>query len=95
MNTKTLRHAVAALGAVVVAGVVLFALDAAAPGLTTGVWMRDTLATVAGQPAQYEAYTGTWLLARGLVGLYVTGVVVGVTVLLLLGLKRSDGEVTA
>ncbi|MGM0398582.1 MAG: hypothetical protein ACQEQY_06260 [Halobacteriota archaeon] len=95
MNTKTLRHAVAALGAVVVAGVVLFALDAAAPGLTTGVWMRDTLATVAGQPAQYEAYTGTWLLARGIVGLYVTGVVAGVTVLLLLGLRRSDTEATA
>jgi hypothetical protein len=94
MHTDTVRHAVAAVGALVVAAGVLLWLNGAAPGLTTGVWMRDTLAQVGVGSSQYEAASGSWLAVRGLLGLYVTGVTATVAVLLGLSLVSHDGGVS-
>jgi len=86
-----LRHVVAVAGALVVAGGVLAGLNALSPGLTTGVWMRDTLALVGEGVSQYEAIGEPWVLLRALLGVYLTGLVAMVTVLLLASLRTHSG----
>ena len=91
MQTDHVRHIVAAVAAITVGAVVLAALNAASPGLTTGVWMRDTLALVGEGVSQYESLSGNWLLLRGLLGVYLTGLVATVSLLLLLSLRTHPG----
>ncbi|MFW6384215.1 MAG: hypothetical protein ACOCZC_02325 [Halodesulfurarchaeum sp.] len=86
-----LRHVVAVVGAVVVAAGVLAGLNALSPGLTTGVWMRDSLALVGEGVSQYEAAGEPWVLLRALLGVYLTGLVAVVSGLLLLSLRTHPG----
>lgn len=86
MHTDHVRHLVAAVAAILVTAGVLAGLNALSPGLSTGVWMRDTLALVGEGVSQYEALGETWLLVRGLLGVYLTGLVAMVSLLLLLSL---------
>ena len=87
MQTDHVRHVVAAVAALIVGAGVLYALNAASPGLTTGVWMRDSLALVGEGLSQYESIADTWVLLRGLLGLYLTGLVAGVSAMLVLSLR--------
>jgi hypothetical protein len=89
--TSTLRHVVAVAGALAVTAGVLAGLNALSPGLTTGVWMRDTLALVGEGVPQYEATGESWVLLRALLGLYLTGLVAMVTALLLASLRTHPG----
>lgn len=91
MQTDHVRHIVAAVAAIIVGAVVLAVLNAASPGLTTGVWMRDTLALVGDGVSQYESLSGNWLILRGLLGVYLTGLVATVSLLLLLSLRTHPG----
>lgn len=91
MHTDHVRSIVAAVAAVLIAGGVLYALNAASPGLTTGVWMRDTLALVGEGLSQYESMSGNWLLLRGLLGVYLTGLIAMVSLLLVLSLRTHPG----
>lgn len=93
MHTDHVRHIVAAVAALLVGAGVLAVLNAFSTGLTTGVWMRDTLALVGEGASQYESYSDTWLLVRGLLGIYLTGLVAGVTVLLVLSLRTQPSGV--
>ncbi|AOW80746.1 hypothetical protein HTSR_1574 [Halodesulfurarchaeum formicicum] len=93
MNADYVRHAVAAVAAVLIAAGVLAWLNGLSPGLTTGVWMRDTLALVGEGVSQYESMSGNWVLLRGLLGVYLTGLVATVSVLLLLSLRTHPGGV--
>ncbi|MBS3761586.1 hypothetical protein [Halodesulfurarchaeum sp.] len=91
MHTDHVRHIIAAVAAVLVAAGVLVALNAASPGLTTGVWMRETLALVGEGVSQYESMSGNWLILRGLLGVYLTGLVAMVSLLLVLSLRTHPG----
>ena len=91
MHTDHVRHIVAAVAAVLVAAGVLVVLNAASPGLTTGVWMRETLALVGEGVSQYESMSGNWLILRGLLGVYLTGLVATVSLLLVLSLRTHSG----
>lgn len=91
MHTDHVRHIVAAVAAVLVAAGVLVALNAASPGLTTGVWMRETLALVGEGVSQYESMSGNWMILRGLLGVYLTGLVATVSLLLVLSLRTHPG----
>lgn len=93
MNAEYVRHAVAAVSAVLIAVGVLAWLNALSPGLTTGVWMRDTLALAGEGVSQYESMAGNWVLLRGLLGVYLTGLVTVVSALLLLSLRTHPGGV--
>jgi len=91
MHTDHARSVVAAVAAVLVGAGVLYTLNAASPGLTTGVWMRDTLALVGEGLSQYESMSGNWLVLRGLLGLYLTGLVAMVSLLLVLSVRTHPG----
>lgn len=91
MHTDHVRSIVAAVAAVLVGAGVLYALNAASPGLTTGVWMRDTLALVGEGLSQYESMSGNWLILRGLLGVYLTGLIAMVSLLLVLSLRTHPG----
>lgn len=91
MQTDHVRHIVAAVAAIIVGAGVLVVLNAASPGLTTGVWMRDTLALVGEGVSQYESLSGNWILLRGLLGIYLTGLVAMVSLLLVLSLRTHQG----
>jgi hypothetical protein len=91
MHTDHVRHIVAAVAALIVGAGVLAALNAVSPGLTTDVWMRDTLAVVGEGVSQYESMSGNWLLLRGLLGVYLTGLVAMVSLLLVLSLRTHPG----
>ncbi|MFP4529889.1 MAG: hypothetical protein ACLFNC_01205 [Halodesulfurarchaeum sp.] len=91
MHTDHVRSIVAAVAAVLITTGVLYALNAASPGLTTGVWMRDTLALAGEGLSQYESMSGNWLLLRGLLGVYLTGLVATVSLLLVLSLRTHPG----
>ncbi len=87
MQTDHVRHVVAAVAALIVGAGVLALLNAASPGLTNGVWMRDTLALAGQGLSQFESMSGNWVLLRGLLGLYLTGLVAVVSLLLVLSLR--------
>jgi hypothetical protein len=91
MHIDHVRHVVAAVAALLVTAGILVVLNGASPGLTTGVWMRDTLALVGEGVSQYESMSGSWVLLRGLLGAYLTGLVAMVSLLLLLSLRTYQG----
>lgn len=92
MHTERLRHGVAAIAAVIVVAGVLIWLNDLSPGLTTGVWMRDTLALAGEGSSEYEAFAGTWLVIRGLLGIYLTGLVLSVAGIMGLSLLPVGGD---
>jgi hypothetical protein len=87
MRTDHVRQVVAAGAALLVTAGVLAGLNALSPGLTTGVYMRDTLALVGEGVSQYESAAGLWVALRGALGLYLTGLVAMVSLLLVLSLR--------
>ncbi|MFB6133666.1 MAG: hypothetical protein ABEJ55_01590 [Halanaeroarchaeum sp.] len=96
MNTDQRRHLVAVVSSIGLTAVLLYVLNALAPGLTTGTVFRDTLALVGTEGSQFEAYSDVWLAVRATVGLYIVGVVSGISVLGLLSVRerRTEGEVS-
>lgn len=76
------RSHIAAVLAVAIVAVMLFALDAIAVPLEAGDTLRATgSAAIAGGEAVYNEYAGIWLAVRAIMGAYIVFVAVFISVL--------------